>query len=289
MLLALDGACQYDNTTDPSVAQRIRVLKELLARVWLVVGNVWSCQEVTEAAQQALSSQHISSSLPELHQCQPGVLHSPVDPIPFDCGASRESQLPTWDSEALLMAVVSNTNVQNATGLDRQALLRRLAAQWTPEIAYKESIEIQTSYDGFNDKISPLIKVAPGLMAIDNMSLQSLARSTRGVGVTDLREALEGRRSMSNPNLANRAPSLSTLEHTSILAHGDSPQHHQLKPVRSRPQHRNKLGSPNEVRDVLNKLGIGKQNGTNMLKSSFPILQKSEQKSKSLSIPPYKT
>ena len=50
MLLALDGACQHDNCTDPAVAQRIRVLKELLARVWLVVGNVWDCPEVTETA-----------------------------------------------------------------------------------------------------------------------------------------------------------------------------------------------------------------------------------------------
>lgn len=144
-----------------------------------------------------------------------------------------------------------------------------------PDIDLPTAIEPQTSYDGFNDKVSPLVKVAPALMHIDNMSLQSLARSTRGVGVTDLREALEGRRSLSNPNLAaNRAPSLSTLEHTSVGAHGESP----LRQVRSRPQQR-KIGSPNEVRDVLNKLGIGKQNGNgNMLKSSFPILQKAEQK-----------
>ncbi|THH27291.1 hypothetical protein EUX98_g6908 [Antrodiella citrinella] len=287
MLLALDGACQYDNTTDPLVARRIRALKELLARVWIVVGNVWSCVEVTEIAQKALSSQH-TVSLPDLHSCEPGVLHPPTNPVPFE-SESSETQLPTWDSEALLMAIVSNNNVQSATGLDRQTLLRRFAAQWSPEIAYKDSIEVQTSYDGYNDKISPLIKVAPGLMHIDNMSLQSLARSTRGVGVTDLREALEGRKSMSNPNLANRAPSLSTLEHTSTLTHGESPQH-PLRQVRSRPQQRNKLGSANEVRDVLNKLGIGKQNGSNMLKSSFPLLQKSEQnRLKPPSIPPYKT
>ncbi|KAH8105952.1 hypothetical protein BXZ70DRAFT_886723 [Cristinia sonorae] len=280
MLLALDGACQPDAATDPIVVQRIRVLKELLARVWLVVGRVWSCPEVTDAAEKALSSQRSTTNLPELPERQPGVLSDPAEPVPFDNGLGADVQMPTWDSEALLMAIVSNSNVQNATGLDRQVLLRRLAAQWTPESAYKESLEIQTSYDGFNDSISPLRKVAPALMHIDNVSLQSLARSSRGVGVTDLREALEGRRSMSNPNLSNRAPSLSTLEHTSILAHGDSPQHHPhpLKPVRSRPQSRNKLGNPNDVRDVLNKLGIGKQNGASMLKSSFPILQKSEQK-----------
>lgn len=108
-------------------------------------------------------------------------------------------------------------------------------------------------------------------MQIENMSLQSLARSNRGgVGVTDLREALEGRSSMSNPNLSNRAPSFSTLEHTSTLAHGDASIINKLTPVRSRPQQRSKLGSPSDVRDVLNKLGIGKQNGGINLKPSFP-------------------
>ena len=67
-------------------------------------------------------------------------------------------------------------------------------------------------------------------MHIDNVSLQSLARSTRGVGVTDLREAREGRSSMSNPALA-KAPSFSTLDHTSSIALGDL---NKLTPSRSR-------------------------------------------------------
>ena len=69
------------------------------------------------------------------------------------------------------------------------------------------------------DGLSPLVRVSPALMHIENLSRASLARSTRGVGVTDLREALEGRSSMSNPNLVNTAASLSTLDQTSI-AHG---------------------------------------------------------------------
>ena len=55
MLLALDGACQHDNAMEPAIAERIRVLKELLARVWHVVGNVWSCPEVIETAQKVRS------------------------------------------------------------------------------------------------------------------------------------------------------------------------------------------------------------------------------------------
>ncbi len=106
-------------------------------------------------------------------------------------------------------------------------------------------------------------------MHIENMSLQSLARSTRGVGVTELREALEGRSSMSNPALAlgGRPSSISTLDHGSSV--GDS----RLTKTRSRTKKRTITSSTGEVRDVLNRLGIGKQNGS-LLKASFPTLQK---------------
>ena len=115
------------------------------------------------------------------------------------------------------------------------------------------------------DGLSPLVRVSPALMHIENLSRASLARSTRGVGVTDLREALEGRSSMSNPNLVNTAASLSTLDQTSIAHGGEA---YKLAPVRSRP-HRNKLSGPAEVKDVLNKLGIGKVNGAGMLRPPF--------------------
>ena len=98
------------------------------------------------------------------------------------------------------------------------------------------------------------------------------------VGVTDLREALEGRSSMSNPNLvAGRVPSISTLDHTSsVFPEGFG----KLTPTRSRPQQRVKP-RPGEVKDVLNKLGIGKQNagkanGGAILKSSFQAIQKTQ-------------
>ena len=115
------------------------------------------------------------------------------------------------------------------------------------------------------DGLSPLVRVSPALMHIENLSRASLARSTRGVGVTDLREALEGRSSMSNPNLVNTAASLSTLDQTSIAHGGEA---YKLTPVRSRPQ-RTKLAGPAEVKDVLNKLGIGKVNGAGMLRPPF--------------------
>ena len=123
------------------------------------------------------------------------------------------------------------------------------------------------------DALSPLVKVSPAYMHIENLSRASLARSTRGVGVTDLREALEGRSSLSNSNLRDTAGSISTLEHTSAT-HGEPLK---LTPVRSRPQQRSRLAGPGEVRDVLNKLGIGKATGPGMLRPSFSM-KKSDQR-----------
>ena len=93
-----------------------------------------------------------------------------------------------------------------------------------------------------------------------------------------LREALEGRSSMSNPNLAAaaasaRVPSISTLDHGSAVTAGDGYGFSRLTQTRSRGQQRAKP-RPGEVKDVLNKLGIGRQNGNAVLKSSFPAIQR---------------
>ena len=105
-------------------------------------------------------------------------------------------------------------------------------------------------------------------MHIENASLQSLTRSTRGLGVTDLREALEGRSSMSNPALA-RPPSVSTLDHVSSVMGPDPTLRLTLTKSRTRTK---KLSSRNtdDVRDVLSRLGIGKQNTISRTKSPFP-------------------
>lgn len=140
-------------------------------------------------------------------------------------------------------------------------------------------MEPQSSYDPLRrDGISPHLKLAPALMHIENLSLQSLARSTRGVGVTDLRDALEGKSSMSNPALVHNASSLSTLDHTSSHADGSV---NKPKPVRSRSSQKSKaVGGPSEVREMLSKLHIGKSsNGSNLLRASFPGLQRQESRS----------
>ena len=139
-------------------------------------------------------------------------------------------------------------------------------------------MEPQSSYDPLRrDGMSPHLRLAPALMHIENLSLQSLARSTRGVGVTDLREALEGRSSMSNPALVNKAPSVSTLDHASTQADGST---NKSKTARPRSQKSKAVGGPSDVREMLSKLHIGKSsNGSNLLRASFPGLQKQEPRS----------
>lgn len=75
---------------------------------------------------------------------------------------------------------------------------------------------------------------------------------------------------MSNPALV-RPPSISTLDHASSFSGGDPTL--RLTQTRSRPRTK-KLSTRNagEVRDVLSRLGIGKQNGAALLKSHFPKL-----------------
>jgi hypothetical protein len=138
-------------------------------------------------------------------------------------------------------------------------------------------MEPQSSYDPLRrDGISPHLRLAPALMHIENLSLQSLARSTRGVGVTDLRDALDGRSSMSNPTLANNAPSVSTLDHLSIR---EDAVMNKLRRAGSRPEKFKATGGPSEVRGMLNKLNIGKSGngtGSNLLRAPFPGLQRQE-------------
>jgi hypothetical protein len=129
------------------------------------------------------------------------------------------------------------------------------------------------------DSLSPVLKISPALMQISNMSLQSLARSTRGVGVSDLRDALHGRSNASNLALNQKPASISSYGDaaTHSAASGDS---HGMANVPGlfRPKSRSRVTNgdgPKDVRDVLDKLGIGAKNGANLLKASFSARQKS--------------
>jgi len=247
----------------------VKSIKEVIAHVWAVIAKVWDSEELASMAAKAISSIPGKSYLPPLRPLRDTISHIDQEPIHFP----SEDSIPhtSWsgiDSESALLAIVSSQKVQEAIGLDRQGLLRRFSYKWTPETALKDSVERPSNFEGFRGNgSSPLLKIAPSLMQGENVSLQSLARSTRGVGVTDLREALEGRGSLSNPALAKPA-SISTLEHVSSLSGAE------LKVKRPRSRKRPITSENGEVRDVLNKLGIERQNGSSLLRASFPALQK---------------
>lgn len=120
--------------------------------------------------------------------------------------------------------------------------------------------------------MSPFLKVSPALMHIENLSLQSLARTQHGVGVQELREALEGRGSSSN--LALNSASVRSLDPPTRKSSVYSKDKPQL--TRWRSHSRTIKSSPDNVRDVLNKLGVGKNNGSSLLKASFPGLQRTD-------------
>ncbi|TFK78762.1 hypothetical protein K466DRAFT_668343 [Polyporus arcularius HHB13444] len=294
MLIALENASRVQGSFDASTAPVLRSIKELVARTWLVLGKVWQASTVTEIAQRALSALPTAAPLPSLPDWQFGTLQPPQQSIPFPADLQITAPLPDIDNDTLLDALTACQSVQDATGLGQSDLLRRLNGhEWSADGAFRDSMETKTRFDSLaGDGLSPLFKVAPALMHAENMSMHSLARSGRGVGVTDLREALEGRSSMSNPNLAGRVPSISTLDHTSSVFPDQQGQHgfSKLAPTRSRPQQPLRKPRPGEVRDVLNKLGIGKQNGNGnsaVLKSSFPAIQKTTSKNPPAFTPPY--
>ncbi|KAF8138461.1 hypothetical protein EV363DRAFT_1520744 [Boletus edulis] len=267
MLLSLDAASQMEDESD---------LSEVINRVWLVIGQVWECAELIELAERAISSSHGPAILPQVAEFTPGVLRPPEEQVMFPPVMESE-MVAEWshvNAEEALSLIVSSRNVQEATGMDRQGLLRRLTAQWSAEAALKDSLERPSTHRPLTENGSPLLKLSPALMAIENLSLQSLTRSVRGVGVTDLREALEGRAGASNPTLAH-PPSVSTLDHAlSFDIHAP-----RLAPTKPKPRFKKRAvtAGSGEVREVLNKLGIGKPNGTtNLLKASFPSMQKSD-------------
>lgn len=281
MLLALQNAVSYDEEDDTETLRRLNVVRLVIAKVWLCVGSVWNSSRLVELVEKALATMPQSFNLPETPALPIGLYHAPQQPPSPDIPDQySEEPWPGVDAKAAIEALASHESVQEATGLDKAGLIRVFSSTWTAEMALKDSIE-KPSFDATlrGDGVSPLLKISPALMHIENLSLQSLARSTRGVGVSDLREALEGRSSMSNPALVARPGSISTLDHSSSILADSSV----LTKTRSRPRSRRAVAAGSgEVRDVLNKLGIGKQN-TSLLKASFPALQKPDQRT-----PPYR-
>ncbi|KAG6911231.1 hypothetical protein DXG01_003098 [Tephrocybe rancida] len=275
MLMALDAlVSRVENHEDIATRQRVNIIKEIIAKVWLVIGEVWNAPELAELVENALTS--APNSLPVIERNHLSAHIHPRHPVEFPPASDATDIWLGVNAEAALNIITNSASVHETTGLNREGLLYRFSSQWTPDLALRDSVERSSSFDNTvrGDGLAPLLKISPALMHIENISQQSLARSSKGVGVADLRGALEGRYSMSNPALA-RPASISTLEHAPSTAEGN------LRLTQTRSRTRTKKRPPTagsgEVRDVLNRLGIGAKNGS-LLKASFPALQKSPQR-----------
>ncbi|KAG8906442.1 plasma membrane localization protein [Tulasnella sp. 403] len=238
-----------------------------------------------------------SSALPRTDSDTASILsHTPKDPIAFSAVPYTpvDSSLLTCthliDPHLAINALSENPSIQKATGLDASALKIRLSTPWSAEKAVKDSIDAGPCHDNTSrtDGTTHFLKISPALMHIDNQSLASLARTTRDVGVEQLRDALEGRASMSNTNLGSTAHSISTDgDHRSHHGHKDIGLNRLAVATAAQKRRKASKSTPGDVADVLNKLGIGKQNPSKMLRAPFQGGPKQQQDGSTILVPPY--
>lgn len=83
--------------------------------------------------------------LPNIHDMVPGSLQPPQEPSTFNDGVMppTDNNL-SIDSQGLLVSIISNKTVQEATGLDRQTLLQRFTISWSAESAFKNCTYLPT-------------------------------------------------------------------------------------------------------------------------------------------------
>jgi len=281
MLLALDQAtssiADSDNTNNAK--GRKQATREVIARIWITIGKMWECKEVVEVAEAALANLPMPSYLPDLPPPHEDLLHPPEMAVDWpelelpNFGESSTSTKPFIDPEIVMNALAANEHVRNLSGLNEDEVLRRLGAEWTVEIALKNCIE-STQEVIRPEGVSPWIKISPAIMHIDNHSLQSVSRTSREVGVGDLREAL-GRGGMSNAALgATSIRSITSGDRAASVRITGSHAHGLMAPG-MKP-----LTAPKDVRDALDKLGVGNVGnprtggGGSLLRASFPTAQK---------------
>ncbi|TRM67653.1 hypothetical protein BD626DRAFT_564571 [Schizophyllum amplum] len=264
---ALLAIANTTETEDAGARQHVAAIHLVLAELWLRIAKIWQCDDLVKLAEAALSTKPAWLTLPTSPEAEVGMYHSPREPVVFP-NVEADIMWHGVDAQSAIMSLISSANVQRATGMDQQGLLRRLGAKWTADAVLLDSVDKSSTTSSIKgDDVSPLLKITPALLRVENnMSIASLARSTRGVGVTDLREALEGRNSITMSSSALVKPaSVSTADHGSSVYEGGSrltPSRSRTRPKRAPPTR------PGEVRDVLSKLGIGKQNAS-LLKSTL--------------------
>lgn len=78
------------------------------------------------------------TNLPEVPLSEVGSHLSPRSVVGFSSDPIGITPWSGVDVEAVLAAITSNQSVQEATGLDKNGLLRRFSAKWTAEAALRD-------------------------------------------------------------------------------------------------------------------------------------------------------
>jgi hypothetical protein len=94
----------------------------------------------------------ISSCLPREEERTPGQLADPEVPVQISPVNDAENVWSGVTSQAALDALVSSKNALEATGMDREALHKRLSTRWTAESAFRDC----KSSGGFPNQICSL-------------------------------------------------------------------------------------------------------------------------------------
>ena len=154
-LLTLSSAIYTDDIADSACRGRIWMIREVVSRVWLTVGEAWHCKELVEMAEkvgdiifwclislicfEALSTMPVSSCLPKEENARtPGQLADPEVPVNIFPVEDAESVWSGVTFQAALDALVSSKDALEATGMDREALHKRLSMPWTAESAFRD-------------------------------------------------------------------------------------------------------------------------------------------------------
>ena len=154
-LLTLSSALHTDDITDGACQGRIWMIREVVSRIWLTVGEAWHCKELVEMAEkvgdiiflvhfffliwfEALSTMPVSSCLPQQGEDAraPGQLADPEVPVNVSPVEDAECVWSGVTFQAALDALVSSKDALEATGMDREALHKRLSTPWTAELAF---------------------------------------------------------------------------------------------------------------------------------------------------------
>ncbi|KAG8845696.1 plasma membrane localization protein [Tulasnella sp. 330] len=283
MVLAMDAAARADlEKDDKMILRRKAAIREVVVKIWAVIGGIWECAEITSLIQREAGDLFEASCLPvmdEEHRSLP--MHQAEKPIEFEAFSVAEihalvKKAYVIDPQTALALLSQNANVQKATGLDAASVVARLSSPWSAEKAVRESTEAIQDRDQYtrSEGGAHLLKISPGMMSNDNKSLASIARTARGVGVEHLRDALEGRGSMSNVHLpGSGAYSFSTEgDHHRPSTQGGTKDVNLARLAVASAHNKNRkplLNKPADVADVLNKLGIGQQKPDKMLHTPF--------------------